>query len=81
MLKRNGKVVQSGHNGEMIFPIDALISNVEKYMLLETGDLIFTGTPSGVGVIEDGDQLEGYLLGELLFDLKVEKVKVKALAM
>ena len=80
MLKRNGKVVQSGHNGEMIFPIDTLIANVENYMLLETGDLIFTGTPSGVGAIEEGDQLEGYLLGELLFDLKVEKAKVKALA-
>lgn len=59
MLKRNGKVVQSGHNGEMIFPIEALITNVEKYMLLETGDLIFSGTPAGVGRIEAGDQLEG----------------------
>ncbi|MCB0770205.1 MAG: fumarylacetoacetate hydrolase family protein [Flavobacteriales bacterium] len=72
MLKRNGKVVQSGHNGQMLFPIEALIANVERYMLLDEGDLLFSGTPAGVGRIEAGDQLEGYLLGELLFDLKVE---------
>lgn len=72
MLKRNGKVVQSGHNGQMLFPIEAVIANVERYMLLDEGDLIFSGTPAGVGRIEAGDQLEGYLLGELLFDLKVE---------
>lgn len=78
MLKRNGKVVQSGHNGQMIFPIEELITNVERYMLLEDGDLIFSGTPAGVGRIEAGDRLEGYLIGELLFDLEVEKVKVMA---
>ena len=72
MLKRNGNVVQSGHNGQMIFPIEVIIANVERYMRLDEGDLIFSGTPAGVGRIEAGDQLEGFLLGELLFDLKVE---------
>ncbi len=78
VLKRNGKVVQSGHNGQMLFPIEAIIANVERYMLLDEGDLIFSGTPAGVGRIEVGDRLEGYLLGELLFDLTVEKAKVPA---
>ena len=72
MLKRNGKVVQAGHNGQMIFDVPTLIAHVERYMALETGDLLFTGTPAGVGRIEAGDRLEGYLLGELLFDLQVE---------
>ncbi|MEO8591419.1 MAG: fumarylacetoacetate hydrolase family protein [Flavobacteriales bacterium] len=72
MLKRNGKVVQAGHNGQMIFDVPTLIAHVERYMALETGDLLFTGTPAGVGRIEAGDRLEGYLLGELLFDLRVE---------
>lgn len=72
LLKRNGKVVQSGHSGQMLFDVPTLITHVERYMALETGDLLFTGTPGGVGRIEAGDRLEGYLLGELLFDLKVE---------
>ena len=72
MLKKNGQVVQSGHSGQMIFPVDALIAHVERYMTLEPGDLIFTGTPAGVGGLADGDWLEGYLLGELLFELAVE---------
>lgn len=72
MLKKNGHVVQSGHSGQMIFDVPTLIENVERYMTLETGDLLFTGTPAGVGPLHSGDRLEGYLLGELLFDLKVE---------
>lgn len=72
LLKRNGKVVQSGHNGQMLFSIEAILANVERYMLLDEGDLVFSGTPAGVGRIEAGDHLEGFLLGELLFDLNVE---------
>jgi acylpyruvate hydrolase len=73
MLKRNGQVAQSGHSGEMIFDVDALIAYVERYMTLENGDLLFTGTPAGVGRLELGDRLEGYLMGELLFELSVER--------
>ncbi len=73
MLKKNGHVVQSGHSGQMIFDVATLIAHVERYMTLETGDLLFTGTPAGVGPLEPGDRLEGYLLGELLFDLGVER--------
>ncbi len=71
MLKRNGKVVQAGHSGQMLFDVPSLIAHVERYMTLENGDLLFTGTPAGVGRIEAGDRLEGFLLGELLFDLQV----------
>lgn len=71
MLKKNGHVVQSGHSGQMIYDAAALIAHVERYMQLENGDLLFTGTPAGVGPLVVGDTLEGYLLGELLFDLTV----------
>jgi 2-keto-4-pentenoate hydratase/2-oxohepta-3-ene-1,7-dioic acid hydratase in catechol pathway len=72
MLKKNGHLVQSGHSGQMIFDVPTLIAHVERYMRLDNGDLLFTGTPSGVGPLAPGDQLEGYLVGELLFDLRVE---------
>lgn len=72
MLKKNGHVVQSGHSGQMIFDVNTLIAHVERYMALEPGDLLFTGTPAGVGRLTAGDRLEGYMLGELLFDLTVE---------
>ena len=71
MLKKNGQVVQSGHSGQMLYDVPALIAHVERYMQLENGDLLFTGTPAGVGPMATGDRLEGYLLGELLFDLQV----------
>lgn len=73
MLKKNGHVVQSGHNGQMIFGVATLIAHVERYMQLETGDLIFTGTPAGVGPLQAGDRLEGFLLGDLVFDLEVKR--------
>lgn len=72
LLKKNGRVVQSGHSGQMIFDVPALIANVERYMRLETGDLLFTGTPAGVGPLMATDKLEGFMLGELLFELQVE---------
>lgn len=72
LLKKNGHVVQSGHSGQMIFDVETLITHVERYMTLESDDLLFTGTPAGVGRLEPGDRLEGYLLGELIFDLGVE---------
>lgn len=71
MLKKNGHVVQSGHSGQMMHDVTALIAHVERYMQLENGDLLFTGTPAGVGRLAVGDTLEGYLLGELLFELTV----------
>jgi len=77
MLKKNGQVAQAGHSAQMLFPVDDLIAHVERYMQLENGDLLFTGTPAGVGPLAAGDRLEGYLLGELLFDLEVEAAALR----
>jgi len=71
-LKRNGTLVQEGHSGEMIFNLHELIAYASRYFRLETGDLLFTGTPAGVGRIAHGDRLEGFLHGDRFFDLKVE---------
>ncbi|MFN3875825.1 MAG: fumarylacetoacetate hydrolase family protein [Flavobacteriales bacterium] len=71
-LARNGRIVQQGHSGEMLFGVDALIAHAGRYFRLETGDLLFTGTPEGVGPLRHGDVLEGYLLGERRFSLRVE---------
>jgi len=60
-LIKNGDVVQQGSTDQMIFPIDSLIVHVSRYFKLQSGDLLFTGTPAGVGPIAIGDVLEGYL--------------------
>lgn len=60
-LELNGKRVQEGHSGEMIFSFEKIIAYVSKFMTLQTGDLIFTGTPSGVGPVKIGDKLEAFL--------------------
>jgi len=60
-LLKNGEVVQQGNTRDMLFPIEELIVFVSKYMKLQMGDLIFTGTPAGVGPVAIGDHLEGRL--------------------
>lgn len=70
-LKINNEIVQSGDTSQMIFAIDELISNVSKYFTLKVGDLIYTGTPKGVGPIKAGDVLEGFLENESLFKLDI----------
>ena len=71
-LDKNGETVQVGDSSLMIFPIDEIISQVSKYFTLKIGDLIYTGTPAGVGPVKVGDRLEGYLEGEKKFDFKVK---------
>jgi 2-keto-4-pentenoate hydratase/2-oxohepta-3-ene-1,7-dioic acid hydratase in catechol pathway len=71
-LDINGKTVQKGNTSLMIFPIDELISQISKYFTLKIGDLIYTGTPEGVGPIKIGDRLEGYLEGKKMFDFLVK---------
>lgn len=71
-LDLNGKTVQTGNSDHMIFSIDQIISYVSRFFTLKQGDLIFTGTPSGVGPLAIGDLMEAYLEGE-----KVLKCKVK----
>ncbi|MCX6280671.1 MAG: fumarylacetoacetate hydrolase family protein [Bacteroidetes bacterium] len=63
-LDLNGKTVQQGNSGLMIYPFEDIICHISKYMTLRTGDLIFTGTPAGVGPVKIGDILEGWLEGE-----------------
>lgn len=71
-LEKNGATVQSGDSSLMIFPIDEIIAQVSKYFTLKIGDLIYTGTPAGVGPVSVGDRLEGYLEGEKKFDFWVK---------
>lgn len=63
-LDLNGKTVQQGNSNMMIFSFDDVISYVSKFITLRMGDLIFTGTPSGVGPVKIGDRLEAFLEGE-----------------
>lgn len=70
-LRKNGEVVQSGNSGDMIFSVDDIITYVSKYMTLKMGDLIFTGTPAGVGKVEAGDLLEGFLEGKQMFSVRI----------
>lgn len=71
-LNINEKTVQKGFSGDMIFNFDTIISYVSKFITLKMGDLIFTGTPAGVGAIKSGDILEGYLENEKLLNVKVK---------
>lgn len=60
-LKRNKILVQKGSSSNMIFTFDQIISYISKFITLKIGDLIYTGTPSGVGYVEKGDVLQGYI--------------------
>lgn len=71
-LEVNEKLVQTGHTSNLLFSFEAIISFVSQYITLKKGDLIFTGTPQGVGPIKIGDHLAGYLEGEKLLDFYVK---------
>ncbi|MBL31262.1 MAG: 2-hydroxyhepta-2,4-diene-1,7-dioate isomerase [Flavobacteriales bacterium] len=71
-LFKNKKKVQSGNTKDMIFKIDEIISYVSEFITLKKGDLIFTGTPDGVGKVEKEDILEGYIENEKILDFKVK---------
>jgi len=71
-LIKNGSTVQKGNSSLMIFSIDDIIAHVSKYFTLKIGDLIYTGTPSGVGPVKLGDRLEGFLEGEKMFDFWIK---------
>lgn len=60
-LDKNGETVQRGYAGDMLFTVDALIAYISRFFTLKTGDLLFTGTPVGVGPVAVGDFLEGYI--------------------
>ncbi|MAI22872.1 MAG: 2-hydroxyhepta-2,4-diene-1,7-dioate isomerase [Crocinitomicaceae bacterium] len=70
-LKKNGQVVQSATAQSMLFHVHDLIAYVSKYMTLKMGDILFTGTPAGVGPVADGDILEGLLNDQSMFRVQV----------
>jgi 2-keto-4-pentenoate hydratase/2-oxohepta-3-ene-1,7-dioic acid hydratase in catechol pathway len=71
-LEINGKVVQQGNTSDMIFSIDKIIEYVSGFFTLKTGDLIFTGTPPGVGQLKRNDNLVAYLEEKPLLDFMVK---------
>jgi acylpyruvate hydrolase len=72
-LKKNGETVQKDSTANMLFKVQDLIAHVSRYITLEPGDLLFTGTPAGVGPIAEGDVLEGFLNGKRLLHATVGK--------
>lgn len=71
-LNKNGEQVQLGHTTDMIFSFDHIVSHISRYFSLNKGDMIYTGTPAGVGACWVGDQLEGYLGTEKMFELEIK---------
>lgn len=71
-LRKNGEVVQDGHTSDLIFDFDTLICHISKYFKLQVGDMIFTGTPAGVGPIAIGDVLEGSIEGQELLSCHIK---------
>jgi 2-keto-4-pentenoate hydratase/2-oxohepta-3-ene-1,7-dioic acid hydratase in catechol pathway len=71
-LEKNKTAVQSGSTSEMLWKIDELIAYISEYFTLKIGDIIFTGTPSGVGRVEEGDVLEGFIQESSCFSIQVK---------
>ena len=71
-LNKNSGLVQKGSSSEMIFSFNRIIADISKYFSMNIGDLIFTGTPAGVGECLSGDILEGYLEDKLLLSVEVK---------
>jgi acylpyruvate hydrolase len=71
-LEKNGLTVQKASSSEMIFTFEDVISYISKFITLKTGDLIFTGTPSGVGPVDIGDRLEAFIEGEKLLGCSIK---------
>ena len=71
-LLKNNKIVQSSTTGDMLWGIDEIIAYVSQYFTLKIGDIIFTGTPSGVGKVQSNDSLKGYIGEEEFFSIKVK---------
>ncbi len=72
VLKVNDEVRQDGYTKDLIFSFDHLICYVSKYFTLQKGDLIYTGTPAGVGKINIGDRLEAFLEGQKVLDFRIK---------
>lgn len=71
-LDINGQTVQQGNTSDMLFKIDEIISYISQFYTLKTGDILYTGTPVGVGPVKIDDQLEGYIEDRKVLDFKVK---------
>jgi len=70
-LYKNRVIVQQASTAQMIFDFETLLSHISMYFTLEPGDLVFTGTPAGVGPVEPGDVLEGFVEDDSAFELSI----------
>ncbi len=71
-MNLNGTEVQKGNTSDMMFSFEKIIAYASQFFTLQTGDLIFTGTPAGVGAVKIGDRLEGFLETKKVFDFEVK---------
>jgi len=71
-LLKNGEIVQQAHTGLMLWKIDELIAYVSTYFTLKKGDILFTGTPAGVGKVSPNDYLQGIMEGQELFSVQIK---------
>jgi 2-keto-4-pentenoate hydratase/2-oxohepta-3-ene-1,7-dioic acid hydratase in catechol pathway len=71
-FKKNGEVVQQGNSKEMIFDFDYIVSYISNFFSINIGDLVFTGTPKGVGEIVVGDEVEAFIESESMLTLDVK---------
>lgn len=70
-LMKNNELVQQGNTSQMLWDIDSIIAYVSSFFTLKIGDIIFTGTPDGVGAVKENDKLKGFINGDEFFDLKI----------
>jgi acylpyruvate hydrolase len=71
-MTKNGETVQQGTTQDLIFSFDTIVSFLSNYFTLQQGDLIYTGTPAGVGPVNVGDRLEGFLEGKSMFVCEIK---------
>ncbi len=71
-MTKNGETVQSGTTQDLIFSFDTIVSFISQYFTLQQGDLIYTGTPAGVGGVKVGDKLEGFLEEKSMFTCEIK---------
>ena len=71
-LDFNGNIVQQGNSKDMIFPVNELIAYISKFFTIKIGDILYTGTPVGVGKVSIGDRLQGYIFDKKMFDFQVK---------
>ena len=71
-LDRNGQTVQEGCSADMLFKVDELIAYISRWFTLKTGDLLYTGTPAGVGPVSVNDHIEGWIEDRKVLDFNVK---------